>query len=93
MQRKLKLLFVIGIVGVGVAVAAYGGTVLANAPIGVSVTTLASVAQFDEIDAKAKSGDWKAKIDTKGLSDLHVVEVTIQPGGTSAGTATWGRAL
>jgi quercetin dioxygenase-like cupin family protein len=25
---------------------------------------------------------WEAEIETKGLSDLHVVEVTIQPGGT-----------
>jgi hypothetical protein len=35
-----------------------------------------------EINAKAKSGDWKAKLKTTGLSDLHVVEVTIQPGRT-----------
>jgi quercetin dioxygenase-like cupin family protein len=78
MQRKLKLLFVIGIVGV----AAYGGTVLATPPSGASVTPLAPVAQFDEINAKAKIGEWKARIKTKGVSDLHVVQVTIQPGGT-----------
>jgi len=38
--------------------------------------------QVGEIKAKAKSGDWEAKIKTKGFSDLHVVQVTIQPGGT-----------
>jgi quercetin dioxygenase-like cupin family protein len=78
MQRKLKWLFVIGIVGV----AAYGGTVLATPLSGVSVTALAPVAQFGEIDAKVKTGDWKSDITTKGLSDLHVVQVTIAPGGT-----------
>jgi hypothetical protein len=35
-----------------------------------------------EINPKAKSGDWKAKLKTTGLSDLNVVEVTIQPGRT-----------
>ena len=79
MQRKLKWLFVVGIVGVAAYAAAI---VLATPPSGVSVAALAPVAQFGEIDAHAKADDWKAKIDTKGLSDLHVVQVTIQPGGT-----------
>jgi quercetin dioxygenase-like cupin family protein len=55
---------------------------LATPPIGVTVTLLAPVAQFDEIDAKAKFGDWEAETETKGVSDLHIVQVTIQPGGT-----------
>jgi quercetin dioxygenase-like cupin family protein len=79
MQRKLKWLFVIGVVGVAAYAAAI---VLATPPSGVSVAALAPVAQLGEIDANAKTDDWKAKIDTKGLSDLHVVQVTIQPGGT-----------
>jgi hypothetical protein len=78
MQRKLKWLLVIGIVGV----AAYSGSVLATPPAGVTVTPLAPVAQFGEIDAKVKTGDWKSEIRTKGLSDLHVLQVTIAPGGT-----------
>jgi hypothetical protein len=79
MQRKLKWLFVIGIVGV----AAYGaGSVLATPPSGASALALAPVGHFAEIDAKAKSGDWEAEIETKGLSDVHVTQVTIQPGGT-----------
>jgi quercetin dioxygenase-like cupin family protein len=78
MQRKLKWLVVIGIV----SAAAYGGTVLATPPSGTTVAPLAPVAQFDEINAKAKIGEWKAKIKTKGVSDLHIVQVTIQPGGT-----------
>jgi quercetin dioxygenase-like cupin family protein len=61
---------------------ANGGTVLATQASGVTVTPLAPVAQFGEIHTKARSGDWMAQIKTKGVSDLHVVQVTIQPGGT-----------
>ena len=55
---------------------------LATPPSGVTVTPLAPVGQFNEIKENAKTGDWRAKIKTKGVSDLHVNEVTIQPGGT-----------
>jgi quercetin dioxygenase-like cupin family protein len=55
---------------------------LATPPSGVTVTPLAPVGQFNEINENARTGDWKAKIKTKGVSDLHVNEVTIQPGGT-----------
>jgi quercetin dioxygenase-like cupin family protein len=51
-------------------------------PSGVSVVQVAPVAQFDEIQANAMIDSWGVKIKTKGVSDLHVVEVTIQPGGT-----------
>lgn len=40
------------------------------------------MAQFGELNAKAKRGDWEAEIETKGVSDLHVVQITIDPGGT-----------
>jgi quercetin dioxygenase-like cupin family protein len=56
--------------------------VLATPASGVAVMPLAPIAQFDAIKSKAKSGDWSAKVETKGVSDLHVVQVTIQPGGT-----------
>jgi quercetin dioxygenase-like cupin family protein len=54
---------------------------LATPPVGVTVTPLAPVGQFNEIKENAKTGDWKAKIKTKGASDLHGNGVTIQPGG------------
>ncbi len=69
----------------GLALVAAALTILparATPPSGVSVVQLAPVAQFDEIQANAMIGGWGAKIKTKGVSDLHVVEVTIQPGGT-----------
>jgi len=70
---------VVSVLGV---VAVSGGTVLATPPSGVGVNPLAPVGHFDEINSNAKSGDWKGKIETKGVSDMYVNEVTIQPGGT-----------
>jgi quercetin dioxygenase-like cupin family protein len=59
----------------------YGGTVLATPPDGVTTLPL-GMARFDPIDTKVKTGDWKADIKTKGLSDFHVLQNTIVPGGT-----------
>ena len=84
-HRTRFLVATTGIAAVGAVVVTAALIVvpaLATPPSGVSVTPLAPVAQFGEIDAKAQSGHWKAEIKTKGVSDLHVVEVTIQPGGT-----------
>ena len=77
MQRKLKWLCVVAILGV----AAYGSTVLATPPSGVTPTLLAK-GSFDEFDAKTRTGDWKSRLKTKGSSDLEVLEVRIAPGGT-----------
>jgi quercetin dioxygenase-like cupin family protein len=82
-RHRKRGLAAIGITAVGalVATALIVVPALATPPSGVSVAPLAPVAQFDEIKTKAKSGAWKAMIKTKGVSDLHVVQVTIQPGG------------
>ena len=69
--------------------AVYAGTVLATTPHGVTTTTI-GVGRFDDIDATTKtdinSGTatdfWQARINTKGVSDLHVLQNTIAPGGT-----------
>ena len=66
----------------GLLAGAVAGIALATTPSGVTVAPLAPVAQVDQVKAKAKIGDWEAKIKTKGVSDLHFVQVTIQPGGT-----------
>jgi quercetin dioxygenase-like cupin family protein len=66
----------------GLVVPVIAATALATPPSGATALALAPVGQFTEIKAKAKSGDWEAKIKTKGLSDVHVNQVTIQPGGT-----------
>jgi quercetin dioxygenase-like cupin family protein len=62
---------------------------LATPPQGVVTTTL-GVARFGDIDAttKTKIGPahprdiWKARIKTRGASDLYVIQNTISPGGT-----------
>jgi quercetin dioxygenase-like cupin family protein len=50
---------------------------------GLTITSLTApyLSHFADIDAYAKIDDWKAKIKTTGVSDLHIVQVTIQPGG------------
>lgn len=80
-RMKLKL------ISASAVVLAFAGAFVivparATPPSGVSGMPLAPVAQFDEISANAMIDGWGAKIKTKGVSDLHVIEVTIQPGGT-----------
>jgi len=62
-------------------VVAIGGMVLATDPSGVTGTLIAK-GQFGEIDAKTLSSSWQARIDTKGESDLYVLENRIAPGGS-----------
>jgi quercetin dioxygenase-like cupin family protein len=72
----------IAAVGALVVTAAVVVPALATPPSGVTTTLLASVTRFDAIDTKIKTDDWKARIKTKGASDLHVIQNTITPGGT-----------
>ncbi len=53
---------------------------LATPPVSVT-TEILGAGTFDELDVSAKTGAWKARIDTKGESDLNVVRVTFQPVG------------
>jgi len=54
----------------------------ATPPIGVTTVAIADGTFIDDIDAHIKTGAWKATIDTKGASDLHVLQNTVIPGGT-----------
>jgi quercetin dioxygenase-like cupin family protein len=78
MRTRIKLASLLVVV---LGVAAFAGSVLATPPSGVTATLLAK-GRFDVIDAKTKTGNWKARIRTKGSSDLEVLEVRIAPGGT-----------
>ena len=84
MRKRKRFLAAAGIATFGalIATALVVVPALATPPSGATVTPLAPVAQFEEIKTKAKIGNWEAKIKTKGVSDLNVVQVTIQPGGT-----------
>jgi quercetin dioxygenase-like cupin family protein len=68
---------------------AYGGGALATTPSGVTTTTF-GVGRFVDIDSTTKTDVdpgkkkefWRARIATKGASDLYVLQNTIKPGGT-----------
>jgi len=85
MRRKWLLALLVGVFGA----AAYGGTVLATPPSGVTPTVF-GVGRFDDIDATTKTDIdpgaptdfWQARINTKGVTDLHVLQNVIAPGGT-----------
>jgi quercetin dioxygenase-like cupin family protein len=88
MKSKWILALLLAVVGAAV----YGGTVLATPPSGV-LTTIIAVGRFDaNIDARSKTAlpattdnrtkYWKARLSTKGASDVHVLQNTIAPGGT-----------
>lgn len=66
---------------VGLVVLAVGATALASPIIGVQGTNL-GVATFQSLEAKTLTADWQARIDTKGATDVYVVENKIAPGGT-----------
>ncbi len=73
----------------GAAFVTYVSGALATAPRGVT-TLILGVARFDNIDAGAKTDVdpghardmWKARITTKGATDVHMLQNTIAPGGT-----------
>jgi quercetin dioxygenase-like cupin family protein len=65
----------------GVAVLVIVATALATSGVGVTSTTFA-VGAFDQIHAKTLSSSWQARIDTKGATDVHILENRIVPGGT-----------
>jgi quercetin dioxygenase-like cupin family protein len=84
MKSKWVWVLVLGVLGAAV----YGGIALATPPSGVS-TTVFGVGRFANIDATTKtdidSGTptdfWQGRINTKGTSDLYVLQNTIAPGG------------
>jgi quercetin dioxygenase-like cupin family protein len=82
LHRRRKLVATgIAAVAAAVATALIGVPALATPALGEHPTLLAK-AQFVEIKAKVVDSEWKAEIETEGVSDLHIVKVTIDPGGT-----------
>jgi len=85
-KTRVKLASLVAIVGVAGYAA---GTVLATPPSMVT-STLFAVGQFDDISARTKTDIdpgpgirwWKAQIETRGESDVHVLENRIAPGGS-----------
>ena len=68
------------------AVGVYAGTVLATPPSGQTTTTVAR-SSFDSLDLRGSVPHvWKAKIKTRGTSDLYVIDNTFAANG---GTSGW----
>lgn len=81
MKSKWFWALLVALASVGV----FAGVVLATPPEGVTTTTVAR-APFDPLDLRGHShpgNAWRAKIKTKGVSDLYVIDNTISPGGTT----------
>ena len=64
----------------GLAVIPLVATALATPALDVVSTPIAQ-GNLDEIDVKVKTGNWKGRIKTKGLSQLAVTENRVKPGG------------
>ncbi|HXU84576.1 MAG TPA: cupin domain-containing protein [Verrucomicrobiae bacterium] len=81
--------FVLALTASLIALLAIAGVVLATPISGVTTTTFA-VGRFDNIDAKtltdidptANVDYWQARINTKGSTDVYMLENRIAPGGT-----------
>ena len=63
-------------VGFGAGTAAF-----ATAPQGFALTNHVGPALMGEVDTRSLSGEYQAKLKTKGDSDVYVSTITIQPGG------------
>jgi hypothetical protein len=79
--HRRRILTAIAAVGALVGAALIILPAQATLPSGVTTSPIAT-GRFDAIDTKIKTGAWKAKISTKGATDLHVLQNTIAPGGT-----------
>ena len=88
-RHRTRIFTAIGAVGALVAAALLMLPAQATPPDKVTSTVI-GLGHFTTIDAKAKTDVnpgpatefWKARIKTKGSSDLHVLQNTIAPGGT-----------
>jgi quercetin dioxygenase-like cupin family protein len=79
--HRRRILTAIAAVGALVGAALITLPAQATLPSGVTTSPIAT-GRFDAIDTKIRTGAWKAKISTKGATDLHVLQNTIAPGGT-----------
>jgi hypothetical protein len=88
-HRTISVALALVVALTGAAFATYASGALATPPQGVT-TLILGVARFDGIDAAARTDVnpgrrrdiWKARIKTKGATDVHMLQNTIAPGGT-----------
>ncbi len=77
MRSRLVLASFIVVVGIAV----YASAVLATPPSGVKPTEF-GIGKFRSIDTTGRIGAWRATMNIKGASDLHVLQNRIAPGGS-----------
>jgi hypothetical protein len=88
--QRTRTLAAIAAIGALVSAALIVVPARATPPDKVTTSTI-GVGRFTDIDTKVKTDInpgtptkfWKARIKTKGISDLHVLQNTIAPGGSS----------
>ena len=87
-HRTISLALALAVLA-GAACVTYVSRALATDPQGVTTVTL-GIARFNDIDAASRldvdpgraRDIWKARIRTKGATDVHMIQNTIVPGGT-----------
>jgi quercetin dioxygenase-like cupin family protein len=77
MRSRLVLASFVVVVGI----AMYAGTVFATPPTAVTPTTF-GVGTIGPVATSGRVGAWAAKMNIRGVSDLHVLSNRIAPGGT-----------
>jgi quercetin dioxygenase-like cupin family protein len=79
-KKAWKLAVAAAVVACGV-----GGFALrvarATPPVGFTSTNVVGPVALDEFDSKADTDHWKARLATKGRSDVYVTTIRIAPGG------------
>lgn len=76
MNKLISGAFLTGLAALAIAASAPA------TPITGVISTLFAVGTFGDIHAKTLSSSWQARIDTKGATDVHILENRIAPGGT-----------
>ena len=71
---------VLAVLTTGILAGAVAGITLATDGSGVTSTPIAS-GVLEPVDVKVKTGNWQARIKTKGLSQVAVTENRVVPGG------------
>jgi quercetin dioxygenase-like cupin family protein len=77
----MRLKWAWALLAVFLGIAVYAGTVLATPPSGVKPTEF-GIGKFGSVDTSGRIGAWRATMNIKGASDLHVLQNRIAPGGS-----------
>ena len=76
MKARWPLAVLVGLGGVGLS----SGGVFATTPTTAPTTTILAKSTFEELNIRAMAPDWRAKLRTKGQSDVYVVDNKFVPG-------------